>query len=314
MNELLGSLEKLNVGKSKGKPAPNKPCLLMAVICEIQSGYVDSPRIDINERLIARYFDIYEAATNDRAAANPHLPLWHLRSDKGPSGSLWVPIFKSGLEQHVGQLGQPKSLKSLKERFVAVYLDSALYNAFKSQEYAWKAGDILIARYFHQDLEAQKRLRTYTRLALDSGEYVRNPQKLKGTVRESFQRYARSAAFRTLVLEAYDYRCAASRLRYITPDYRYLTEAAHLIPFAVSQDDRPVNGLALTRDLHWAMDHHLIAPGPDLKWHVSKRIDRLVDDNRWLYCLDGQPLVVPREPVFRPDEKALAWRFERLQR
>ncbi|WP_355661895.1 HNH endonuclease [Halomonas salifodinae] len=157
-------------------------------------------------------------------------------------------------------------------------------------------------------------MHTYLTTALESGNYERHPERLKGRVKEESQTYARSAAFRSLILEAYDYRCAASRLRYITPDYRYLVEAAHLIPFAESQDDRPTNGIALTPNLHWAMDNQLIAPGPDHRWHVSPGIDTLNSDNRWLCELDGQPLVLPRDPRWAPDREALDWRLKRLLR
>lgn len=162
--------------------------------------------------------------------------------------------------------------------------------------------------------EAREALRTYLRSVWQSGEYEKHPAKLAGKVTEESQRYARSAAFRSMVLEAYDYRCAASRLRYITPDYRYLVEAAHLIPFAVSQDDGPTNGLALTPNLHWAMDNHLIAPGPDHNWHVSPTVDALVPDNRWLRELDGYPLILPRDSQWHPSRDALAWRLDKLLR
>ena len=86
------------------------------------------------------------------------------------------------------------------------------------------------------------------------------------------------------------------------------------MPFAESQDDRPTNGLALTPNLHWAMDSHLIAPGPDHRWHLSPAVDALVPDNRWLCELDGKPLVLPRDPRRQPDRDALAWRLDHLQR
>ena len=44
-----------------------------------------------------------------------------------------------------------------------------------------------------------------------------------------------------------------------------LVEAAHLIPFGVSRNDKPTNGMALCPNHHWAMDRHLIAPCPDDK-------------------------------------------------
>lgn len=315
MVELLGCLKKLRVGqKSQGQPAPNKPCLLMAIICDVQSGYINSPKVEINDRLIARYYDIYEVATSQRLSANPHLPLWHLKSDKGPSSVLWSPDFKNEIGQFAEQLGQPKSLKNVRERFDSAKLDSVLFSAFQHPQNAQTACDILISFYFASDLHAQQSLHAYIEGALKSSEYEKHPEKLANNVKEDSQRYVRSAAFRSLVLEAYDYRCTATRLRHITPDYRYLVEAAHIIPFAESHDDRPTNGLALTPNLHWAMDNNLIAPGPDLKWHVSPRIDRLVTDNQWLCSLDGQSLVAPRKSLFQPDPDALAERFKRLHR
>ena len=314
MDKALACLTRLRVGHSKGRPAPNKPCLLLAILCEIQAGHITSPRVAIDDRLVARYHDLYETATGSRPSANPQLPLWHLRNDHGPSGPLWSPQFKGELGALEAQLGQPKSIGQLLERFTAARLDESLFTALQSEQAAREACALLVSRYFADDPEASKALHRYLATAFESGDYERHPERLAGEVREEHQKYARSAAFRSLVLEAYDYRCAASRLRYITPDYRYLVEAAHLVPFAESQDDRPVNGIALTPNLHWAMDNLLIAPGPDQRWHVSPSVDALVPDSRWLCELDRQPLVLPRDPRWHPDRDALAWRLDHLQR
>lgn len=75
MDRRLEYLTRLRVGKRKAGPAPNKPCLLLAIICEIQSGHFGSPEVLIDKRLLARYHDLYEAATGNRHAANPQLPL-----------------------------------------------------------------------------------------------------------------------------------------------------------------------------------------------------------------------------------------------
>lgn len=314
MEEALVCLTRLRVGHSRGRPAPNKPCLLLAIICEIQAGHITSPRVTIDDRLIARYHDLYEAATENRQSANPQLPLWHLRNDRGPTGPLWSAEFTEPLSALAAQLGQPRSLDQLRERFTVARLDPALFETLQSEQASREACALLVARYFSADPRAHEALHSCLATAFEIGSYERHPEQLTGAVMEVSQKYARSAAFRSLVLEAYDYRCAASRLRYITPDYRYLVEAAHLVPFAESQDDRPTNGLALTPNLHWAMDNHLVAPGPDHRWHVSPAVDALVPDNRWLCELDGQSLVLPREARWQPDRDALAWRLDHLQR
>lgn len=314
-NDALTCLTQLRVGRSSdGHPAANKPCLLLAIICEIQSAHIRTPVVTIDDRLIARYFDVYEAATGRRKSANPHLPLWHLKSDKGVSGSLWQPLFDSGLAAHAPKLGQPKSLLALKTLYTQAHLDEPLFKALLNEQTAYDACALIVAHFFADQPHQQQALHTYLTKALKSSDYEKHPEHLLGEVKENLQIQARSAAFRTLVLEAYDYRCAATRLRFITPDYRYLVEAAHLVPFAQSFDDRPTNGLALTPNLHWAMDNYLIAPGPDHRWHVSRVIDEEVLDNTWLHKLDGKPLVLPRHQRWQPDPQALAWRMDHLLR
>ena len=125
-------------------------------------------------------------------------------------------------------------------------------------------------------------------------------------------RTVRDSAFRRLVLEAYDYRCAASGWRLIIPESRILVQAAHLIPHSESQDDDPRNGIALTPNFHWALDQHIIAPGPDMKWHVSEVVDKRIPDNQPLIELEGKAVISPTKRNMLPRKDVLEWRLERL--
>lgn len=313
MDTRLDCLSRLKVDQSTGRPAPHQPCLLLAIICEIQAGHIVSPRISINTRLIARYHDIFETVTGERHRARPWMPMWALRNREGPTGKLWCPEYVKAVKGVADHMGQPKSIIQLEQRFEAARLDPALFSALEETATAWEACALLTSRYLSSNKENHALLCAYLETAFASSEYEKAPERLAAEVRESDQSQARSAAFRSLVLEAYDYCCAASRRRFITPDFRFLVEAAHLIPFSVSRDDRPCNGLALTPDLHWAMDNHLIAPGPDQNWHVSPSVDELKEDNQWLWRLDNKPLVLPRDERFSPHADGLAWRMDHLQ-
>ncbi|MFM7181190.1 MAG: HNH endonuclease, partial [Verrucomicrobiales bacterium] len=128
-------------------------------------------------------------------------------------------------------------------------------------------------------------------------------------------RPGRSSAFRKKILEIYDCQCAACGLRIRMPDVRDLTfvDAAHLIPFNVTPNDHPTNGLALCKNHHWAMDRFLIAPCPDGRWKVSaKIIPHRSPGEKDLADLAGKPLLPPNEPAFAPAKDALAWHCERL--
>jgi predicted restriction endonuclease len=102
-------------------------------------------------------------------------------------------------------------------------------------------------------------------------------------------------------------------LRILLPGGEAMVEAAHIHPFAEAGDDDPRNGIALTPDMHWAMDRQLIAPGPDLRWHVSARLDRRIPDFERLCSLEGRELLLPTEPRLYPKREALAWRVGQLQ-
>ncbi len=126
--------------------------------------------------------------------------------------------------------------------------------------------------------------------------------------------YVRDPAFRRVVTERYDYRCAATGIRVVLPNGEIMVEAAHIHPFIEAGDDDPRNGLALSPNMHWAMDRHLIAPGPDFRWHVSAILDDRIPDLELLVGLAGKPLSLPKELRFAPKREALAWRFEKLRR
>jgi putative restriction endonuclease len=90
-------------------------------------------------------------------------------------------------------------------------------------------------------------------------------------------------------------------------------DAAHLIPFSQSRNDHPTNGLALCKNHHWAMDRDIIAPGPDLHWHVSKILDpRRSNGEKELMVLSGQAVLLPQDQAFHPDAAGLKWRYEQL--
>jgi putative restriction endonuclease len=130
----------------------------------------------------------------------------------------------------------------------------------------------------------------------------------------------RDAAFRHAILDIYDYRCAACGVRVLLNHMLSLVEAAHLIPFGVSRNDKPTNGMALCPNHHWAMDRHLIAPCPDDKrragvWRINgERLDERIEGQRDLVALNGRPVIPPSEVEFYPAIESLQWREQHLMK
>ena len=96
-----------------------------------------------------------------------------------------------------------------------------------------------------------------------------------------------------------------------------LVEAAHIIPFGVSRNDKPDNGVALCPNHHWAMDRFLIAPCPDSKhlagvWRVGSGLDSRIEGQKDLVALKDQRVIPPSEEKFYPALESLRWREQHL--
>lgn len=121
-------------------------------------------------------------------------------------------------------------------------------------------------------------------------------------------RKARDRAFRKKLLDQYDYRCALTGRKFISPVGRMVLglDAAHVIPVSENGSDHPANGLPLTKDLHWAFDRGLIGVAEDRTVLVPPSV-RSLEGNEFLSNLHGQPIREARDPSFRTMTEALAW-------
>jgi putative restriction endonuclease len=116
-------------------------------------------------------------------------------------------------------------------------------------------------------------------------------------------------AFRILIADAYERRCAVSRERTLPA-----LEAAHIRPYADGGDHEPSNGLLLRRDIHSLFDAGYVTVTPDLHFEVSRRIRVEFENGRHYYELHGAGVFAPGAVGLRPDEAALRWHNEAVFR
>ncbi len=119
-------------------------------------------------------------------------------------------------------------------------------------------------------------------------------------------------SFREAVINAYDGRCALSRI----PE-PLLLDAAHIIPDKDEDFGQPIvpNGIPLSKIHHAAFDAHLIGIDPDYRLHVS---DRLLDQSdgpmlEVIKLLNNETIHLPQRIKDRPDPERLALRFEKFK-
>jgi putative restriction endonuclease len=279
---------------------PHKPVLLLAILDLLDRGIVTRNEIPFSQDLVRtfkRYFEVVRRADDKPTVENP---FYFLSSD-----GFWELVPKAGGRPlyEPGNASRAPTLKILRQ--VYGRFDPGFYQALLSDARSrHQLREALIARYFpeHRD-----------QLAALAGEKTATPTD--EALREAPP--GRDAAFRKIVLEIYDYRCAACGIRVRLNDGRSLVEAAHIIPREERNNDKPDNGLALCPNHHWAMDRFLIAPCPHSKhragiWRVGPTLDTRIEGQRDLVALANQPVIAPSEEKFYPAIKSLRWREKHL--
>ena len=111
-------------------------------------------------------------------------------------------------------------------------------------------------------------------------------------------RKLRDAAFRRAVVDAYDGRCAVTRLRLINGGGKAEAQAAHILPVAAGDPDVVQNGIALSATVHWLFDRHLIALTDDYGLLVSH--NRVPAELRALFERQMSRIHLPADPTLHP--------------
>ena len=112
-------------------------------------------------------------------------------------------------------------------------------------------------------------------------------------------------AFRTLITDLYERRCAVTRERTLP-----VLDAAHIQPYGRGGHHEARNGLLLRRDLHKLFDEGYVTVTPSHHLEVSRSIKEDFGNGRDYYALHGRSLFVPGNAADRPDRSALTWHNE----
>jgi putative restriction endonuclease len=296
----LERLYNLRRDKRGSHERPHKPVLLLAVLDLLDRGSLTKNEIRLSPDLtktFKRYFEVVRQRDDQPTIENP---FYHLCGD-----GLWQLVPKSGERPlyEPGNASRVPTLKALRETYAR--FDDTLWTSLLADSHPrHQLREALIARYFpeHRD-----------QIAAIAGETAATPKE--DVLRD--EPPGRDGAFRHTILEIYDYRCAACGIRVKISDDLSLAEAAHIIPFGVSRNDKPDNGLALCPNHHWAMDRFLIAPCPDNNrragiWRVGAGLDARIEGQKDLVALANQPVIPPSEEKFYPALESLRWREKHL--
>jgi putative restriction endonuclease len=299
----LERLYNLRRDKTGSHERPHKPALLLSIMDLLDRGVLTRNEVPLDDELVntfRRYFEVVRKENDQPTIQNPY---FHLCGDK-----FWSLVPAPGEREihRPGAAAGSPSVAELKRRTIYGKFDEGLWQLLSEPMARHQIRDALIARYFPDERE---------RLASVAATTQRLPKP--STLHDDMPP-GRDAAFRRTILDVYDYRCAACGVRVLLDQILSLVEAAHLIPFAISRNDKPTNGMALCPNHHWAMDQYLIAPVPDAMrksgvWRVNEgRLDDRIEGQRELVAIAGKPVIPPGEEKFYPALESLRWREEHL--
>lgn len=287
--------------------------MLLAVLDLALGGGLASNRIVYGPALLERYRRLFAAVASTGDHANPYFPFFHLTGKlQDKTVSFWHLQALPGREAVVEAMSTARGDGDILNNIAWAWLDDDLFALLQDTRAVVALSDTLTTHWFERGMAELQRVAgrchevsRYERMLRD-GSCIALGEPVPPS-------YVRDGAFRRVVIEGYDYRCAATGLRVLLDGGEAMVEAAHIHPHAMSGDDDPSNGLALTPDMHWAMDRNLIAPGPDLRWHVSRVLDDRIPDFGRLIALEGRDLFLPSNRSLVPRADVLEWRLDRLR-
>lgn len=298
----LDKIYNLRRDKRGSHERPHKPVLLLSVIDLLDHGLIRANEIHLSPELVQtfrRYFSVVRQQDDRPTIENPFYSLsgdelWHLEPQPGQP-QLYIP----------GDVSRVPSVAEIRRKVAHARFDDGLWMLLSEPMARHQLRAAIIARYFPEK-------RTEIELVAGSAQCASDQVNC-----DSELPAGRKAAFRRIVLEIYDYTCAACGARLLIGQDT-LVEAAHIIPFSVGQNDKPSNGMALCPNHHWAMDRYLISPCPDSEyregvWRTSRRLDNRIHGQRELVELNGKPVIRPSEDKFLPAVEGLRWRAEKLE-
>jgi len=310
MADYLDRFSHLHCDKIDGRPRPHKAVMLLSVSLLIEAGDLAENKILYNHRLLEIFRSLFAVAKRDSDQPTAHNPFFHLRSE-----DFWHLHANPGCEEALKHARQVKGPGQLRELVAYASLDPALHLLLLEPARRHELQAVLVQNYLnHVSTPIWQAIKEESLIAARQQELLDDAPVNEDRVIDR----VRSTAFRRMIRELYDIRCAACGVRFFFDEVD-LIDAAHLIPFSESGDDRPQNGMALCKNHHWLMDNAILAPGPGRGgdysrpiWHVRKGLDARFEEHRAVLEIKEKSVILPRDRQYAPSRASLEWRMARL--
>ncbi|MDX1613280.1 MAG: HNH endonuclease [Candidatus Promineifilaceae bacterium] len=196
-------------------------------------------------------------------------------------------------------------------------LDQDLFHLLQIEEYREALRHVLVETYF--DPATQERLLrqsafNYQVAAYSSDLLERARKQIREKPVELKEDPVRDQGFRRAIVRAYNHRCSLCGVRILTAEGHTAIAAAHIIPWRVSHDDDPRNGLALCHLCHWTFDEGLVTVGNNYQIRMSPQLAHSENVPGHLATIADRDLIGPSEESLWPFKESLQWHRQEVFR
>lgn len=287
--------------------APYKPFLLLTIFDLISQGEIKSNLIELTPEFCETFTLYWARIMPPERKSNIAMPFFYLTSD-----GFWHLVPSPDKERELQTIIERNipltTVNQINEVTIGAKLDDELFNLIQVKEHRDLLRSILIENYFAP--EAKPLLLEQSQINAEAYRYSLELLKEEYGVRlvpEEIKSVARSQGFRIAIVKTYSHRCTTCGIKILTSDGHTIVEAAHIIPFSISKNDDPRNGLCLCRSCHWGFDEGLISVSARYEVITSPQLTTNSNLPSYIVTLAGRGIIHPVEEKFIPDLDNLAW-------
>lgn len=292
--------------------APHKPILLLSIFDQFDQGEITRNFVPFSAELADLFASYWDLVMPVDRTPRMFLPFFHMKND-----GFWQLLPQPGKEAILEAIPQIAGTAQLRDTVLGGQFDEDLYQLILIKEHRDVLRTAVIKKYFADSI--QRILMQQAEINVTAYQYSQN---LLETARKrsahsdssaaSAEQPVRDQGFRRAIVTAYDHRCVLCGVRLVTYEGRTSATAAHIIPWSVSYNDDPRNGLCLCRLCHWTFDVGLTAITTRYRIRLSDQINNEGNMPGYLSTLADRPIFEPTEDVFNPDPDALQWHMKQV--
>lgn len=293
--------------------APYKPLLLLTIFDLISQGEIKNNLIELTPEFCETFSLYWFRLMPPERKGNIAMPFFYLTSD-GFWHLIPYPRKEKELETITERNIHLTTVNQIKEVAIGAKFDDELFELLKIEENRNRLGVILITTFFAP--EAASVLLEQSQINVQAHEYSLDlliEDQAKISV-DKLKPIARSQGFRLAIVKAYEHRCTTCGIRILTSDGHTIVEAAHIVPFSISRNDDPRNGLCLCRTCHWSFDEGLISVSRKYEVMISPQLNMNPNISSYTLALTERKIIHPIKEKYLPSLDNLSWHHQKIFR